>query len=132
MFYAEIKRPIHLSGKQQELCVELNEKFGVTPGYRLVEDGVIKGEKGEARYWDYISVLGKLPTFECYWNCDSTLQRSGYNRFITVDLFLENGLLLQSDLTMEVHEINALSNKEGGAHLLLCSIENTYFQVIAY
>lgn len=132
MFYVEIKRQIYLNGKQQELCAELNEKFGVKHGYRIVEDGVIKGEKGDARYWDYFSVLEKLPTFKCYWDHTSTPRGSGDSRLITVDLFLENGLLLQSDLTMEVHEINALSNKEGGAHLLLCSIGNTYFQVIAY
>lgn len=130
MFYVKIEQPIYLKGEQQELYTDINKRFGIKPGNHLVKDGMINGDKGAADYWDYFQLFENLPTFRAEWNDNFPTEMDGNKKIITTDLFWENGLLLKESVTMEVHEIKSLSEKEDGEYLLLCSMENFYFQVI--
>lgn len=131
MFYAEIKKPICLKGEQHELYAEINEKFGVKYGIHLIKNGRIKGEKGEVHYWSYFNLFKPLPTFRAHWDNTSPITTVGDKDFITIDLFTENGLLFEENVTVQLHEVNHLSDKEDGIYILLCSRDDSHFQVIA-
>lgn len=127
MFYVRISRVIDLKGEMQKLAFELEQKFLIKPGIHLVEDGKIKGEKGDASYWDYLPLLERLPTYrgEKAW----MWRMKGEKKKIVCDLYLENGLLLQKIVEIELHEERTLSTSEGKT-LCLCSVNGNYFQVI--
>ena len=130
MFYVEVKRPIYLKGKRQIDCAEIHKKFGVNPGIHLVDDGVVHGEAGDVFYLDYPELFDILPTYRGNWDEDTAIESSEGKDLTAMSLYLGNGLLLQQDITVELHEINCFPNDGEGAYLLLCSRNGYYFQVI--
>ena len=130
MFYAEIKKPVCLKREQHEPYADIHQKFGVNYGVHLIKNGRIKGEKGEAHYWHYFNLFKPLPTFMAHWDDTSPITTEGDKDFITIDLYMENGLLFEEEVTVQLHEINHLSDKEDGVYLLLCSRDESYFQII--
>lgn len=131
MFYVRANRPIYLKGEQQELYKEANKKFGVKYGIYLVKSGYIKAEKGDVRYRDYLPLFEQLPTYRGHWDDTSPINKVDGQDVIMMDLFMENGLLLERGVAMVLHEVKKLGPDESGIYLLLCSDEGVYFQVIA-
>ena len=131
MIYVEIKQPIYLKGVEQELGYEIKQKYGVKPGIHLVRDGKVKGSKGEAPYWEYINLLKSLPTLRTRWDDSLASSTDGDKEFISIDLYTKGGLLLEEAVTVQLHAVNQLSDKEEGKYLLLCSREEVFIQVIA-
>lgn len=131
MFYIEIKRPIYRKGEEQELGYEIEQKFGVKPGIHLVKNGKVRGSKGEAPYWEYINLLKSLPTLRTRWDDSLASTTDGDREFIAIDLFTKEGLLLEEAVTVQLHVINQLSDKEEGKYLLLCSREDVLIQIVA-
>ena len=131
MFYVKVNRPVHLRGEQQELYKDANKKFGVKYGIYLVKSGYIEAESGNVRYMDFLPLFEQLPTFNGHWDETSPINKVDGQDVIMMDLFMENGLLLERGVTMELHEVNKLAPDESGTYLLLCSDEGVYFQVIA-
>ena len=130
MLYVNIKKPVCLKGEQHELYAEINEKFGVKYGIHLIKNGRIQGEKGSVHYWHYFDLFKPLPTFRAHWDDIAPIITKGDKDFITIDLFTEDGLLFEEAVTVQLHETNFLSKKEDGVYLLLCSRDDSYFQVI--
>ena len=130
MFYVRIDRPINLKGDNQVLYSKINQKYGIKYGIHLVKDGFICGKTGDARYRDYFSLLENLPTYRGHWDENSVVNNVDGKNIIAMDLFLNNGLLLERGVFMELHEVNKLSNDENGKYLLLCSDGDFYYQVI--
>ena len=131
MFYVEVKRPIYLNGKQQEDFYKIKQKFGVEPGIHLVKNGKVQGTKGEAPYWEYINLLKSLPTLSTRWDDSLASSTDSDREFISIDLYTEEGLLMEEAVTVQLHAFDQLSDKEEGKYLLLCSREDVFIQVIA-
>ena len=131
MFYVRVNRPADLKGEELELYRKVNKEFGVKFGIYLVRDGYIEAEKGDVRYMDFLPLFEQLPTFNGHWDETSPINKVDGQDVIMMDLFMENGLLLERGVTMELHEVNKLAPDESGTYLLLCSDEGVYFQVIA-
>ena len=131
MFYVKVNRPAYLKGDQQELYREVNKTFGVKFGVYLVSNGYIEAEKGDVRYMDFLPLFEQLPTFRGHWDETSPINKVDGQDVTTMDLFMENGLLLERAVTMVLHEVNKIGPDESGTYILLCSNEGFYFQVIA-
>ena len=112
MFYVEIKRPIYLKGVEQELGEVIKREYGVKPGIHLVKNGKVQGSKGEAPYWEYFNLLKSLPTLRTRWNDSLPSTTDGDIEFITIDLFTKEGLLLEEAVTVQLHAVKQLSDKE--------------------
>ena len=130
MFYVRIDRPINLKGDNQVLYSKINQECGIKYGIYLVKDGFVNGTSGEARYRDYLSLFKNLPTYRGHWDATTPVCNEEGKNMITMDLFLDNGLLLEPSASMELHEVNQLSDVESGKLLLLCSDGDFYYQVI--
>jgi len=130
MFYVRIDRPINLKGDNQRLYSEINRNGGIKYGIYLVKDGFICGETGDIRYRDYFPLLETLTTYRVHWDDTIPITKVNGEDVICMDLFLENGLLLERGVSMVLHEVNKLSNDENGEYLLLCSDGDFYYQVI--
>lgn len=131
MFYVKVNRPVYLKGEQQELYTEANKTFGVKDGVYLVRSGYIEAEKGDVRYRDFLPLFEQLPTCRGHWDDTFPINKVDGQDVIMIDLFMENGLLLERGVAMVLHEVNRLGPDESGTYLLLCSDEGVYFQVIA-
>ena len=130
MFYVRIDRPINLKGDNQVLYSKINQKYGIKYGIHLVKSGFICGERGDARYRDFYPMFENLPTFRGHWDENSPVNNVDGKDVIAMDLFLDNGLLLERGVFMVLHEVNKLSDDENGKYLLLCSDGDFYYQVI--
>ena len=131
MFYVNVDRPVHLRGEQQKLYKDANKNFGIKFGIYLVKSGYIEAENGDVRYRDYCHLFEQLPTYRGHWDDTSPINKVDGQDVIMMDLFMENGLLLERGVSMVLHEVKKLGPDESGNYLLLCSYEGVYFQVIA-
>ena len=131
MFYVKVNRPVYLKGEQQELYKQANKILGLKDGVYLVRSGYIQAEKGDVRYRDFLPLFEQLPTYRGHWDDKSPINKVDGQDVIMIDLFMENGLLLERGVAMVLHEVNKLGTDESGTYLLLCSDEGVYFQVIA-
>ena len=94
----------------------------------LVEDGTISGRNAKINYLRFAKFFQMLPTFRGHLST-STCKA---NTIITIDLFLENGLLVESCKKVKLlSDPRPLTKSEGGDYLLLCELEGERIQVIA-
>lgn len=134
MFYVQIKKPVHL-GLLQTQYYHIQKEYGVEHGVHFVKNGHVQGRKAPVRYWEYQDLFEKIPFYKGRSNLktergDEEKENEKGKEFIFLDLFWENGLLLEPNVRAELIEGNIIPESDGGGVLLLCKMNDYYLQVI--
>lgn len=127
MFFVKIKNPVHL-GLLQTQYNHIHKEYGIDAGVHLVKNGHIQGRRGSVRYWDYQELFERIPSYKGRSNLETEQDEDG-KEFIVMDLFWQDGLLLEPGVRVELVEGNIIPERDGGGVLLLCKMNERYFQV---